>query len=57
MSKTVFEIYSGSGQNVFKGSFEGQTETISLDLEPGMYFVKYLDSNGVYQYTKAIKIK
>jgi len=56
MVKTDFEIYNYSGQLIYKNVFTGNEYKMSLNLNPGLYFVKYKNSQGLIKYSKFVKL-
>lgn len=50
-----YRIYTTSGREVFSSAIEaGQIHSLILDLNAGVYFVKFLSEKGVYEFRKFI---
>ncbi|MEZ5030202.1 MAG: T9SS type A sorting domain-containing protein [Saprospiraceae bacterium] len=50
-----YRIYTTSGREVFSSAIEdGQIHSLILDLNAGVYFVKFLSVKGVYEFRKFI---
>ena len=53
---TDFEIYNSSGKIIHKNKFKGDDYRMILDVVPGLYFIRYIDSQGTPAFVKLIKL-
>lgn len=56
METTSFEFYNSSAKLIHQGSFMGPEYRYRLESSSGLYFVRYQNSEGKYQYIKVIKL-
>lgn len=52
---TIFELYNIEGKILLKDNFIGEDYKISINLNSGIYFIKYIDDEGNLKITNAIK--
>lgn len=56
MKNTSFELYNSSAKLIHHGSFTGPEYRYRSEISSGLYFVRYQNSDGKYQYIKVIKL-
>ncbi|MGB5024111.1 MAG: T9SS type A sorting domain-containing protein [Saprospiraceae bacterium] len=56
METISFEIYNSSGKLIHHGSFTGPEYKYRSEISPGLYFVRYKNSEGKFKYIKVIKL-
>jgi len=56
MHVTDFEIYDSTGKLINKSKFIGSDYRLTLDIVPGLYFVRYINSQGKSAFVKMIKL-
>ena len=56
LKTTSFEFFNSSAKLIFQGNFIGTEYRLSLDIPAGLYFVRYKNNEGKYNYLKVIKL-
>jgi hypothetical protein len=56
MKVTSYEIYNSSSKLIHHGSFTGPEYRYKTEISPGLYFVRYQNSEGQYRYIKVVKM-
>jgi hypothetical protein len=55
MKSTNFELYNSAAKLIHQGNFTGLEYRYTSEISSGLYFVRYKNSEGKYQYIKVVK--
>lgn len=56
MKVTSYEFYNSTARLIHHGSFTGPEYRYRAEISPGLYFVRYQNSEGQYRYIKVVKM-